>query len=70
MTELQDQLDRGARQLRRMIGEAMEAADALCKAGDAQGSADAWQMVSLLAAAHAHGRRINVGGIQPAFGGK
>ena len=70
MTNLQEQMDRGARNLRRMIAEATAAADALCEAGNAQASADAWQMVSLLAAAHAHGRRLNIGGIQPQFGGK
>lgn len=70
MTDLQSQMDRGARNLRRMIAESTAAADALCEAGDAQGSADAWKMVSLLAAAMAHGRRLNVGGIQPQFGSK
>ena len=69
MSDIQVQMDRGARNLRRMISEAVAAADALCKAGDAQGSKDAWQMVSLLAAAHAHGRGLNIGGVQPQFGG-
>lgn len=70
MTDLKPQMDRGARDLRRMIAEATQAADELCKAGDDQGSADAWQMVSLLAASMAHGRRLNIGGIRPAFGNK
>lgn len=73
MADLQAKLDRGARSLRRMIREAMEMGDEFCEAGNARASADAWTMVSLLAAAHAHGRGLSIqtddGVITPMFGG-
>jgi hypothetical protein len=73
MDDLKPKLDRGARSLRRMIREAMEMGDAFCEVGNAKASADAWKMVSLLAAAHSHGRSLSIetdgGVIAPAFGG-
>jgi hypothetical protein len=68
--DMQGQMNRGARNLRRMVGEAIAEADARCASGDAQGGKDAWQMVALLAAALAHGRGMNIGGVAPAFGSK
>ena len=70
MADLQTQMDRGAKQLRRMIGEAIREADRLCAAGDADASADVWELAARLCSAHAKGRSLNVGGIRPMFGGK
>lgn len=66
---LQAAMDRGARDIRRMVGESIQAADALCAAGDAQGSASAWDFASDLCALMAKGRGMSIGGVQPAFGG-
>lgn len=73
MTDLQAQLDRGAKSLRRMIAQSIAQADSLCAAGNAKGSADAWKMAALLCDAMAHGRGLEIsasdGIIRPAFGG-
>jgi len=70
MSEYQEQLNRGARQTRRMVNEAIAAADDLCQRGDFDGSAQAWAMARDLCAVMATGRAMNVGGITAKAGDK
>lgn len=73
MDNLQDKMDEGAKAIRSMIRTAIKAADSLCEAGNAKGSADAWEMAARLCHVMAHGRSLAIdldgGVIAPAFGG-
>ena len=69
MKDLQQRLDKGADALMASIKEAESLAAETCEAGDAGASKDFHMMAAYIRMAYGIGRGINIGGVQPKFGG-
>ena len=67
---LQQTLDKRAKQTRAMVSECVEFADHYCRSGDFVASAQAWDLAATYCKAMAKGRALNVGEIRPMAGDK